>query len=118
MDLAGLAGKRLIGVVCAQFVHGANASEVIEVWLRFREIWEGLFACLGLACGRASQVRVLERQGAPRCWHTVVIVGLVSRLYSSGGQRAGASWRCHMIVRILSLVRILRSSTGDCGRST
>lgn len=38
MDLASLTDKRLIGVVVAQFVHGANAPEVIEVWLRLESL--------------------------------------------------------------------------------
>ncbi|MBB5776914.1 hypothetical protein [Nonomuraea jabiensis] len=35
MDLAGLAHKRLIEVIVAQFVHKTDAPEVIDVWLRF-----------------------------------------------------------------------------------
>ncbi|WP_431931684.1 hypothetical protein [Nonomuraea jabiensis] len=42
MDLAGLAHKRLIGVVVAQFVHETDAPEVIDVWLRLEPVTIGV----------------------------------------------------------------------------
>ncbi|MEU4227503.1 hypothetical protein AB0F17_24695 [Nonomuraea sp. NPDC026600] len=42
MDLAGLADKRLIGVVIAQLVRGTNTPEVIDVWLRLESVIIGV----------------------------------------------------------------------------
>ncbi|MET8869483.1 hypothetical protein ABZW11_41700 [Nonomuraea sp. NPDC004580] len=42
MDLAVLTDEHLVGVVAAQFVHGADAPEVIEVWLRLESVIVGV----------------------------------------------------------------------------
>ncbi|GAA3570892.1 hypothetical protein GCM10022419_059700 [Nonomuraea rosea] len=42
MDLASLAHERLVGVTVSQFVHGAAAPEVIEVWLHLESLTVGV----------------------------------------------------------------------------
>jgi hypothetical protein len=68
MDFAGLADKRLIGVVAAQFAHGTDTPEVIEVWLRL----ESLIIGVGVAAdwsfriesGGPGQSCVMEELGS------------------------------------------------------
>jgi hypothetical protein len=60
MDFAGLADKRLIGVVAAQFAHGTDTPEVIEVWLRLESLIIGVgVAAIGrFGSSQAGQGRV------------------------------------------------------------
>ena len=68
MDLASLATKRLIEVVVAQFVHGTNVPEVIEVWLRLESVIIGVEVAADwsfqIEPGEPRQSYVMEELGS------------------------------------------------------
>jgi hypothetical protein len=68
MDLAGLAGKRLIGVVAAQFMHGTDTPEAIEVWLHLESVIIGVGVAADwsfrIESGEPGQSYVMEELGS------------------------------------------------------